>query len=155
MEISGIYKITNTVTKDFYIGSSKNIKKRWTAHKSPSRWNEHPNCPMYLDMQKYGTDKFEFQVIAEVEAEQLKKMEQHFIEELKPTYNSCNAKGVDIERQKKTKKSNKRKESHKKYYSQLCLYEGETLTLCALSHRFSRAGIPHSVLEAKKYLIQR
>ena len=26
--ISGIYKITNTITGDFYIGSSKNIEKR-------------------------------------------------------------------------------------------------------------------------------
>ena len=26
-KISGVYKITNTITGDFYIGSSKNIKK--------------------------------------------------------------------------------------------------------------------------------
>ena len=28
MEISGVYKITNIVTNDFYIGSSKNVKQR-------------------------------------------------------------------------------------------------------------------------------
>lgn len=28
MKISGVYKITNTATGDFYIGSSNNIKKR-------------------------------------------------------------------------------------------------------------------------------
>ena len=32
MKISGVYKITNTVTGDFYIGSSKNIERRWKAH---------------------------------------------------------------------------------------------------------------------------
>ena len=28
MKISGIYKITNTITGDFYIGSSKDVKKK-------------------------------------------------------------------------------------------------------------------------------
>ena len=28
-KISGIYKITNIITGDFYIGSSKDVKKRW------------------------------------------------------------------------------------------------------------------------------
>ena len=65
------------------------------------------------------------------------------------------AKGIDIERYKKNKKSNKRKESQKKYKSQLCCYNNEIMTLCALSHRFSRAGIDHPMLEAKKYLLNK
>ena len=32
MKVSAVYKIVNTVTKDFYIGSSKNVKKRWVEH---------------------------------------------------------------------------------------------------------------------------
>ena len=71
-KISGIYKITNTITGDFYIGSSKDINRRWAAHKWPSRWNRYPNNPMYQDMQKYGVDKFDFQILEEVEAEKLK-----------------------------------------------------------------------------------
>ena len=31
MKISGIYKITNTITNDFYIGSSKDVKQRCKA----------------------------------------------------------------------------------------------------------------------------
>lgn len=31
-KISGVYKITNTITGDSYIGSSKNVKDRWKAH---------------------------------------------------------------------------------------------------------------------------
>ena len=175
MKISGVYKITNTATGDFYIGSSKNVKQRWACHKCQSVWNEHPNCPMYLDMQKYGLNNFEFQIIAEVEEDKLKETEQQFIEMLKPTYNSCNAKGLDVERKKEYKKeynksdkfkeyqkqynkSDKGKESNKKsknkYDNQLCNYNGETLTLCALSSRFRRAGIEHPTLEAKKYLIK-
>ena len=159
--ISGIYRITNTVTGDFYIGSSKDINRRWASHKWPSVWKQRKNNPMYLDMKKYGIDKFEFEILAEVEPEHLKEKEQQFIETLNPTYNSCNAKGLNIERRKKYKKeyekSDKRKESHKKaqnkYHNQLCSYNGETLTLCALSARFERKGLSNPTQEAKKYLL--
>ena len=173
-KISGIYKITNTITGDFYIGSSKNIKSRWTAHKCTSTWKNCPNNQMYLDMRKYGVDKFVFEILVEVEPEELKVTEQKFIEKLKPVYNNYNAKGLDVERrkksnkkyyksdkgkeaQKKYKKTDKYKESHRKannkYESQLCRYNGETLTLNALRKRFLRQGIPHSTIEAKKYLL--
>ena len=188
MKISGIYKITNTITGDFYIGSSKDINRRWAEHKCPSRWKQCKNNPMYLDMQKYGIENFVFEVIEEAEENFLKEKEQKFIEMLKPTYNSNRANGFDFERQKKYKKeyektdkrkkykkeyektdkrkkykkeyekTNKGKESQRKaqnkYYSQLCFYNGETLTLQALRLRFKRRGIPHSTQEAKKYLLQ-
>ena len=170
-KIIGVYKITNTATGDFYIGSSKDIKRRWSSHKWPSIWNECPNNPMYLDMQKYGTDKFEFQILEEVKPEHLKEKEQQFIETLKPTYNNYNAKGWDFEKykeydkeyrksnkykeyQKEYKKSEKYKEYDKEYRNQLCYYNGETLTLNALRRRFQRAGVEHPVLEAKKYLMK-
>ena len=169
-KICGIYKITNTITGDFYIGSSKDVKQRWESHKWPSVWKNYPNNPMYLDMQKYGVDKFEFEVIEEAEESFLKETEQEFIEALKPTYNQMNAKGLNIERNKETKKeynktdkykeykkeyekTDKCKKYRKEYNSQLCSYNGEVLTLCALSTRFRRKGIPHPVIEAKKYLI--
>ena len=110
VKICGIYKITNTITGDFYIGSSNNVKRRLAAHKWPSKWNEYPNNPMYLDMQEYGIDKFVFEVLAEVEEGSLKEMEQQFIEKLKPTYNNRNAKGIDVERRKKSQK-----QYHKEY----------------------------------------
>ena len=202
MKISAVYKITNTVTGDFYIGSSKDINRRWAAHKHPSVWKNHPNNPMYLDMQRYGVEKFEFEILEEVEAGSLKVTEQKFIELLKPAYNNRNANGLDIERHKKSQKeyqksdkfketqkkyqksdkfkeyqkeyyksdkgkeshkkaqkeyqkTDKGKESHKKYNNQLCFYNGQTITLNALSMRFKRQGIIHPTVEAKKYLLQR
>ena len=187
----GVYKITNTITGDFYIGSSKDVKRRWNEHKRPSYWKRLPNSPMYYDMQKYGIDKFDFQILAEVEPEQLKEKEQQLIEMLKPTYNNINAKGWDAKRykdyrkeyykeyqysdkykehrkeyykeyqysdkykehRKEYEKSDKRKEYKKEYRNQLCSYNGETLTLNALSARFQRAGVEHYTIEAKKYLI--
>ena len=173
--ICGVYKITNTITGDFYIGSSKNVKYRWARHKCKSTWNEHPNNPMYLDFQEYGLDKFVFEILEEVEIEKLKEAEQQFIEKLQPTYNQMNAKGLNIERCKKTKKeyhksdkfkeyqkeyykSERGKESHRKaqnkYDNQLCCYNDETMTLNALRCRFKKQGIEHPVIEAKKYLIE-
>ena len=161
MKISGIYRITNIITGDFYIGSSKDLKNRWANHKCKSKWNEQPNSLLYLDMKRYGTDKFAFEILEEAEPGQLKEVEQQFIEKLQPTYNQMNAKGLNIERykeyQKEYQKSERARESQKKsrnkYNNQLCCYNGETLTLHALVIRFSRAGIDHPTAEAKKYLL--
>ena len=164
-KISAVYKIINTVTGDFYVGSSKDIKRRWMQHKRPSTWNKCKNNPLYLDMKKYGLDKFSFQILAEVEIGQLKETEQRFIEKLQPTYNNYNAKGLNIERYKeynkeygkeyrKTDKCKKyQKKYNKEYENQLCSYNGETITLAVLRKRFRKAGIPHPVIEAKKYLL--
>ena len=148
MKISGVYKITNTITGDSYIGSSKDVKQRWANHKCLSTWKNYPNKQLYQDMQKYGVDKFELQILAEVEAEYLKETEQQFIETLKPTYNSNRAKGLDVEKEKKYNKK-----ARNKYNNQLCFYNGETITLNTLSARLYRAGIAHPTKEAKKYLV--
>lgn len=170
MKISAVYKITNTITGELYIGSSKDVKRRWLQHKYQSVWKLYPNNPLYQDMQKYGVENFRFQILCPVMPEYLKQVEQEFIETLKPKYNNNNAKGWDVERykeyqkeyqqsekgkeyQKKYQKSEKYKEAKRKYNSQLCEYNGEILTLGALKSRFQKRKIPHAMLEAKKYLI--
>ena len=55
MKISGVYKITNTVTGKFYIGSSKDVKKRLAVHKCQSTWKNNPNKQLYKDIQNYKT----------------------------------------------------------------------------------------------------
>ena len=40
---SGIYKITCIENHKFYIGSSKDIEKRWRQHKNTLRLNKHVN----------------------------------------------------------------------------------------------------------------
>lgn len=64
-KINGVYKITNTVTGDFYIGSSIDIKKRWYEYKSPSQWVQLPKSRLYQDMAKYGKDNFLFEIVEE------------------------------------------------------------------------------------------
>ena len=165
MKISGVYKITNTITGDFYVGSSKNIKKRWSNHKSPYNWKLHPNVKLYKAMASYGLDNFTFEVLEETT--DLHNREQYWIDKLKPVYNSMYAKGCDAKRRKETSKRCK-KEWHKAhrdeqlvkmkayskaYNNRLCFYEGETLTLHALTNRFFRQGMPHPTLDAKEYLL--
>ena len=161
-KIIGVYKITNIITGDFYIGSSNDVKGRWVSHKCQSTWKRFSNNQLYQDMKKYGVDKFEFQVLANVEPEQLIEKEQEFIEILKPTYNNRNAKGRDTERYKEYQKEHYKehykahkdelKTYQKDYDSQLCYYNGETITLGALRHRFAYYGISNPVKEAKKYI---
>lgn len=160
-KISAVYKIVNTVTGDSYVGSSKDVKRRWKEHKRPSVWKGYSNNQMYQDMQKYGLENFRFQILAPVEPEYLTQVEQEFIEMLNPTYNDRRSKGWNIERRRKTNKkyfqSDKGKEAKRKASykrdNQLCSYNGEQLTLCALAKRFRKARVEHSTIEAKKYLI--
>ena len=184
MKISGVYRITNIITGDFYIGSSKNVKKRWADHKCKSTWKINLNKQLYKDMEKYGVNSFELQILEEVEPGQLKEVEQQFIETLNPTYNSrrantgvaWNGNMAEYNKEHYKKYKEQRKEQQKQYYeshkeqnkqyrethkeqkkqydNQLCYYNGQTLSLCALSARLRKAGIIHSTLEAKKYLIQ-
>lgn len=95
-KISGVYKITNTLTGDFYIGSSKNIMQRWADHKCNARWTRYPNLRMYQDMTKYGLDNFVFEVLEETDNR--KEREQYWIEQLQPSYNHNKAKTSKAER---------------------------------------------------------
>lgn len=162
-KISAVYKIVNTVTNECYIGSSKDVMNRWTSHKWLSTWKQHPNSKLYQAFQKYGLDKFDFQILCPVIPEYLKQVEQELIEMLHPAYNNINAKGRDVERCKETDRRYRQSERCKeisrksvnKYYNRLCSYNGDTLTLHALSARFLRKGLEHPALEAKKYLLSK
>lgn len=163
MKISGVYSITNNVTGELYIGSSKNIKQRWYNHKCCSSWKKQPNFKLYKDMAQYGLGNFIFEVLEETSS--IREREQYWIDKLKPSYNGRYAKGLNTDRRKQTTrryykewyKANKDEHlaKNKVYYSRLCSYENETFTLMGLTSRFSRQGIPHAWTEAKKYLIEK
>lgn len=153
-KISGVYKITNNITGDFYIGSSRDIKHRWVHHKKPSVWKDRSNNPLYIDMQKYGLDKFTFDVIELTD--DLLTREQYWMDSLHPTYNNHRAIGQDTDRYRKMREAHKKERSTylKEWFNRLCLYNGEKLTLRALHSRFRKQGIPHPTQEARKYLIE-
>ena len=177
MKKSGVYEIVNTITGDFYIGSSVNLEKREKEHFNENYWKHNPNKPLYKDMKQYGKNNFLFKPIWLCNPEELKEYEQIAIEKYNPKYNVCAAyTGLSKEEYQKKYKKQYRKEHadsikqyrkenadsikqyqkqyQKQYDNQQCLYENEILSLCALRLRFSRKGIEHPTLEAKKYLIK-
>ena len=43
----GIYKITNKINGNSYIGLSTHIEDRWDYHKSPYNWEREKNKSLY------------------------------------------------------------------------------------------------------------
>lgn len=87
MFISGIYKITNLITQDSYIGSAVNLNSRKRTHFANMNLSKHPNKHLQASCNKYSIDNFQFEILAKCPKEYLLKLEQFFIDNLKPTFN--------------------------------------------------------------------
>lgn len=84
---SGIYKIVNINNNKFYIGSSKNLDKRWYIHKNKLKNNNHINCILQRSWNKHGEKSFKFDILELCDNEKLFEREQFYLDELKPEYN--------------------------------------------------------------------
>lgn len=146
--ISGIYKITNLITNEFYIGSSKNIESRWAYHKAKFKSNEETFNKLYLDFKKYGLESFKFEIIERCSTN-IKEKEQEYIDKLRPHYNTKAAHSNKIYKIDEVK----RKKYIKDYYNKLCEYNGYKLKLKALATQFTNLGVEHPFTEARKYII--
>jgi group I intron endonuclease len=96
--ISGIYKIVNTKNGKFYLGSSKNIKRRWYIHKSALKHNRHHCIHLQRSWNKHGGQNFSFEIIKELPGAtepELLIEETKLISELKPQYNIGSVGGGD------------------------------------------------------------
>ena len=152
-----------------YVGSSKNLNTRMKCHRSCIRQGSDHGYKQ--DLYKYiQSNHFtvEFQL-----TDNYKQLEQELVEKYNPRYNAvraytglgtCNGRETEYKKEwyqkYKEEVSEQKKQyyvSHKQqkkqYYNQLCYFNGETITLCALRERFRRTGIPHPTKEAKKYII--
>lgn len=78
--VIGIYKITNLVTKQSYIGQSVDIASRWKQHIKCGLGIDasHTNM-LYNSMQKYGVWSFAFELIEQCPKEQLNEREKFYI----------------------------------------------------------------------------
>lgn len=77
----GIYKITNTVTKECYIGQAVSIKDRWNEHAKCGLGIDTPaNNKLYKAMQQYGLWNFSFEVLEECPRDQLNEKERYYID---------------------------------------------------------------------------
>lgn len=87
---SGAYQIVNEVNGKSYVGSSKNIDARWSAHRGSFKLPKMPTeSLLWRAVQKYGIENFTFIVLEECEPTKtaLLALEQHYIDTLNPEYN--------------------------------------------------------------------
>jgi len=92
---SGIYQIKCMINDMAYVGSTTNILRRWYMHKWMLNRGEHYNPGLQIDWNKYGEDKFAFEIIMECNKKHLLKFEQWFID-FKPGYNICERAGCRV-----------------------------------------------------------
>lgn len=62
-EISGIYKITNTVNNKCYIGQAVNLRSRIKGHLSCIKKNY--NYPLYHSIRKHNVENFELEILVQ------------------------------------------------------------------------------------------
>ena len=89
--MTGIYKITNLVNGNAYIGQSVDIEKRFKDHKYRAFVNYPSNRDyekaLYRAFRKYGIENFKFEVLEICQVSELNDKEINYIK-LYDTYNN-------------------------------------------------------------------
>lgn len=121
MKLSGIYKIQSIIKSNrCYIGSAVDISDRWKVHLCLLRKGNHHSIKLQNHYNKYGETDFHFSILLNCEKEDLKKVEQYFINSYLPWFNinknADNRLGTKQSEESKMKSSisNKGKHSEKK-----------------------------------------
>lgn len=84
---SGVYRLNNTATGEFYVGASKNLRIRWTAHYY--KINGHRNSGRINDsFRGHGVSAIAFEVVELCSKKSLDRRERYWIKQLKPTLNT-------------------------------------------------------------------
>lgn len=85
-----IYKLTNTVDNEIYIGSTcSTLKQRLSTHKGNAKI--HTQRHVYQHLNKVGMNNVSIELIEDFPCDnkvQLEVREQHWVNSLKPTLNS-------------------------------------------------------------------
>jgi len=84
---SGIYQIRNIVNGKCYIGSAVDLRQRWAVHLSTLRHRSHYNIHLQRAFDKDSKEAFIFEVLEELEPENLVEREQYYLDTLNPEYN--------------------------------------------------------------------
>lgn len=68
--VPAVYIIRNTVTGEFYIGGTTNLRARWQAHRHCLRYGKHPNRSLQAAWQAHGEAKFVCTALSLVQSSQ-------------------------------------------------------------------------------------
>lgn len=79
---TGIYKIV--CNDKIYIGSAKDIDKRWKRHLNDLKNNKHVNKHLQRAFDKYGKESFNYEIIELCSEKELLFKEQFYIDDIQP-----------------------------------------------------------------------
>lgn len=85
---TGIYRITNILTRESYIGSSQDIQKRWRSHKNIA-FNKNVKAysyPLSEAIREFGIDNFTLTILELCHKDQLLSREIYYFKKYKPEY---------------------------------------------------------------------
>lgn len=110
---SGVYGIKNKITKKVYIGSSKDLQRRFLKHFNELFHNRHRTKLLQQDFNKYGIDSFDI-IIYEYTDDNLLQKEKEFqlLESIDNLYNE-QISGHYITEELKQIRKNTSKATHK------------------------------------------
>ena len=96
--MTGIYAITNKHNKKVYVGKSKDIMQRWSAHERALQKHCHHSIKLQSDFDHYGgIEAFEFSIIEICPASELNDKEQYYITKFDSINNGYNSNEVSSE----------------------------------------------------------
>lgn len=97
MTKSGIYRITVDRSSEgkpakSYIGQSKDIEKRWKAHKSIAfnKKSKLYKLPLYAGIRYYGLENVTFEIVELAPRNELNHLEQYYIKEMNTFHDGYN-----------------------------------------------------------------
>ena len=77
----GVYKLTNTVTEEVYVGQARDVCERWKEHcKAGLEVSPAPANKLYKSIIRYGLNNFTFEVLEECDVSLLNEKEKFYID---------------------------------------------------------------------------
>lgn len=120
---SGIYMLTNKVTKQIYIGLSTDLSKRFKNYFSLSYLKSKANSIINSALIKYKYSNFSLTILEYCDKSDLKIREQFYIDKLNPQYNILKGAGNSLN----SKHLENTKTKHNKSLKRVSVQEKSTL----------------------------
>lgn len=93
---SGIYKWTNKLTNDVYIGQSKNLAQRFMKYFNLNYLKDRNTLVIHRALLKYGYSNFTLEILEYCDIINLTEREQYYLDILNPKYNTLKIAGSSL-----------------------------------------------------------
>ena len=93
---SGIYKWTNKLTNDIYIGQSRDLSKRFIHYFNLSYLKSKETLVISRALIKYGYSNFSLEILEYCDIVNLTEREQYYLDKLNPRYNTLKIAGSSL-----------------------------------------------------------